>query len=261
MISAMTYRQMKPLRNILPAAILLPVAVAVGCTGSGCAPEPPPASAPAAAASRAPIRFEPAKGDHSDLAVGEKVVERIALVADAPTDWNAFGVVTSCNCLSARFLDRSDPERATVEVEYLGDKVEDIDGMVTVQDAQRRDLATYESRIVVERKPFVQPHRIVLAAGGTPRFRITFGQAFAPGEKAPDFLLDGFAFSDDSKIAMVADPEETKDGSADGTLLLTSLTFEPNESALAQKDSVKITLRFGSPVVERVVEVSWPGSH
>jgi len=266
MIVPMTYRPTSRLRNILPVAILLPAAVAVGCAGTGCAPGAPPAERAARAepaAKAAPIRFEPAKGDHSDLAVGETVVERLALVADAPTDWNALAVATSCECMSARFLDRSDPKRAWIEVTYLSDKLEDIDGMLTAMDAQRRDVARYEAKVVAKRKPFVQPRKVVLEAGGTPRFEIVMGQAFRRGEKLPDFLLDSLATSDDSLVALVAPPEETKDERADrdSAVMLCRLAFEPNEAARAKQGSVKITLRFGAPVVERVVEASWPGSH
>jgi hypothetical protein len=49
---------------------------------------------------------------------------------------------------------------------------------------------------------------------------------------------------------------------ADGTVvMLCRLAFEPNEAERVRQGSVKITLRFGAPVVERVVEASWPGSH
>jgi hypothetical protein len=272
MIVAMTYRPPEPVRNILPCGFLLAAAVAVGCVGPGCAPEPPstpsagsPASkgAPNAAPRTAPIRFEPAKGDHSDLAVGETMVERIALVADASVDWNALELLTGCDCMSARFVDKTDARRAWVEVEYHGDKVEEVDGLLLARDGKKRDVARYEAPVVIRRKPFVQPRRVVLEAGGTPRFEIVIGQAFARGEKLPDFLLEEIKFSDDSKIAMVDAPtDETVQTPSDGTVvMLCRLPFEPNEAARARQGSVKITVRFGAPVVERVVEASWPGSH
>jgi hypothetical protein len=256
MIVTMDYRQSGPLRNILPVAILLPAVITLGCVGPGCAPgEPPGATAPQA------VRFEPAKGDHSDLAVGETVVERIALVADAPTDWNALTITTGCECMSARLLDGSDPKRAWVEVEVHGDKVEEIDGMVTATDASKRDVARYESPVVVKRKPFVQPRKVALEAGGSARFEIVVGQAFPKGKETPIALpLDDVKIGDESLLAMVDAPEE-KTTTEESVILCSRLAFEPNEAALAKPGKVTIALRFGVPVVERVVEVSWPGSH
>jgi hypothetical protein len=270
MIVAMTYRPPPPRRNILPVPFLVAAALAVGGAGPGCAPEAPsaagapaPKGAPIAALHAAPIRFEPAKGDHSDLAVGETVVERIALVADASVNWNGLELLTGCDCMSARFVDTTDTRRAWVEVEYHGDKVEEVDGLLLARDGKKRDVARYEAPVVVKRQPFVQPRRVVLEAGGTPRFEIVIGQAFARGEKLPDFLLEEIKFSDDSKIAMVDAPtDETVQTPSDGTVvMLCRLPFEPNEAARARQGSVKITVRFGAPVVERVVEASWPGSH
>ena len=267
MIVAMTYRPPPPLRNILPAGFLLSAAIAVGCVGPGCAPEAPSTpsagAAPAGTPKSAPLRFEPAKGDHTDLAVGETVVERIALVADAPMDWNALELVTGCDCMSARFVDKADPRRAWVEVEYHGDKVEDVDGLLLARDDDKRDLARYEAPIVVKRKPFVQPRRVVLEAGGSPRFEIVLGQAFARGATPPDFLLDDVKIGDESLVALVDAPKDETERTPDHeTLILRSrLAFEPNEAARARPGSVKITVRFGAPVVERVVEASWPGSH
>lgn len=267
MIVAMTYRPAASLRNILPAGFLLSAAVAVGCVGPGCAPEAPPAAstgaAPADAPKSAPVRFEPAKGDHSDLAVGETLVERIALVADAPVNWSALELLTGCDCMSARFADTTDARRAWVEVEYHGDKVEEVDGLLMVRDAAKRDLARYEAPVVVKRLPFLQPRRVVLEAGGSPRFEIVVGQSFARGVTPPKFLLEEVKIGDESQVALVAAPEdETEQNPDDGSVVLRSrLAFEPNEAARARPGSVKITVRFGAPVVERVVEAAWPGSH
>jgi hypothetical protein len=261
MIVTMDYRQSGPLRNILPVAILLPAVITLGCVGPGCAPGEPPGAAAAQAAKSSGIRFEPAKGDHSDLAVGETVVERIALVADAPTDWNALEVATSCDCMTARFVDRSDPRKAWVEVEVHGDKVEEIDGMVMAMDASKRDVARYESTVVVKRQPFVQPRKVALEAGGSARFEIVVGQAFPKGKETPIALpLDDVKIGDDSLLAMVDAPEE-KTTTEESVILCSRLAFEPNEAARAKPGKVTIALRFGAPVVERVVEVSWPGNH
>lgn len=262
MIVAMTYRPPPPRRNILPVPFLVAAALAVGGAGPGCTPEAPSAAG-APAPKGAPLRFEPAKGDHSDLAVGETVVERIALVADASVDWNGLELLTGCDCMSARFVDTADARRAWVEVEYHGDKVEEVDGLLLARDGKKRDVARYEAPVVVKRQPFVQPRRVVLEAGGTPRFEIVLGQAFASGETLPDFQLDDLKIGDESLVALVDAPPPVTESTPDreSVILRSRLAFEPSEAARARQGSVKITVRFGQPVVERVVEASWPGSH
>jgi hypothetical protein len=98
--------------------------------------------------------------------------------------------------MSARLLDGSDPKRAWVEVEVHGDKVEEIDGMVTATDASKRDVARYESPVVVRRKPFVQPRKVALEAGGAARFEIVVGQAFPKKEAVAP--LDDVKIGDES---------------------------------------------------------------
>src|SRR6185295_2465591 len=102
---------------------------------------------------KTPIRFEPASGDHSDLAVGEKAVDRVTLRSDTPIDWKTIDLPSSCDCVSARFVDTTDAKRAVVEVEIESDKIEDIDPDVSAKAPDGKILASYGLKVVTRRQP------------------------------------------------------------------------------------------------------------
>ena len=270
----MSYRRNGPSRNILlhtaaevfsglgaasAAALLL---AGIGCTG--CSREGAPAQA--AGAATAHLRFDPEKADHSDLAVFETVVERIALRSDAPVDWPKVMVESSCECLSARFVDTSDPKRAVVELTFNSDKLEDIDGIVRARLVKPREeieksglgelLAEYTAKVVTRRIPFVVPRSIVLEKGGSGRFDVIVGQAFALDAKPPETIFKNVHYDED-RLSLVDCPDFQPLTTETQRLLRTTVTLELVESARASPFKTKVKLEFGVPSVEKSVDVEW----
>jgi hypothetical protein len=263
-ITRMSYRRNDPSWNILLFGVLL----LGGCDG-GKAPAPAGGAAPALAST---LRFDPEKEDHSDLAVGETVVERIALRSKTPSDWKSIELATSCDCLDARFVDTSDPKRAVVELKFHSDKVEEIDGVVYARGGGAKDetkekdviakdghgeiQAIYTATIVARRVPFVTPRSVVLEKGGSGRFDLVVGQAFAKDAKPP-VAIDADVHCDEAKLALVDYKPVDGDFTEEHTLLRTRVTLELQEAARAAAFTTKVTLKFGVPAVERTVEVQW----
>jgi hypothetical protein len=262
----MSYRRNDPSWNILLFGVLVAGVGAVLMTAC-CGPEKPLASAggaaPAPQGQKAPssskLKFDPETEDHSDLAVGETVVEVVSLRSAAPIDWKTIDLLSSCDCLTARFTDTGDPKRAAVEVTFHGDKVEDIDGVVfakelTAKPGQGEVLATYTARIVMRRIPFVMPRSIVVEKGGSGRFEVIVGQTFAIDVKAPATIFEDI-HCDESKLFF--DPKDELLTTEEQTLVQTRIAFDVSESARGAAFTTKVVLKFGVPAVERTVEVQW----
>lgn len=212
------------------------------------------------------LRFDPEKADHSDLAVFETVVERIALRSDTPVDWPTIMVESSCECLSARFVETADPKRAVVELTFNSDKLEDIDGVVRARLVKPREeieksglgelLAEYTAKVVTRRIPYVMPRSIVLEKGGSGRFDLIVGQAFARDAKPPDSIFRN-VHCDEAKLSLVDCPDFQPLSTETQTLLRTTITLELAEAARASPFTTKVKLEFGVPPVEKTVEVEW----
>lgn len=286
----MSYRRNRPPRNILllvaaevfsALGAVAPVGPLVLVTllfsGAGCEREGKPATAagapsapkdpPNATVGSAPkLRFDPEKEDHSDLAVGETIVERIALQSETPVDWRTIEVDSSCECLLARFVETGDPNKAMVELTFYSDKLEDIDGMVFARLVRSKEeieksgmgemLATYTAKVVTKCIPFVVPRSIVLERGGSGQFDVIVGQAFRRDAKTPASILRDIHF-DETKLDLADAPKELPVSTERLELLRTQIPFVLIESARATPFKTTVKIEFGEPSVEKSVVVEW----
>ena len=232
------------------------VSLVVACDGSVTEAHPP------AVASAAPkIHFEPAQLDHRDMAVGEVLVERVALVSDAPIEWDPLALAEHCDCMTAAFIGTPTPTRAEVDITIHADKVEEIDGMVDYEGPKHELLARFDCPIRSERKPFTSPREILLGKGASPRFTLTVGQAFAPDAKRPDSLLDeldvdALDAANLTLLTMGADEAVTTEA---GVLVTIAFEFEIAEAARGKPLETELPIGFGDPPIKRKVRVKWAG--
>jgi hypothetical protein len=268
MISAMSYRPNRPLGNIL--LFLIPVAAVLlpGCGRGGGAPAAPStAGGPSGAAADdgaggkpaavPALHFEPATGDHSDLAVFETAVDRVALIAAAPVDWKTVELVVHCECMTARYVGTPTPTRAEVEITFHTEKIEKIEASIWAEDAKREKLAEYSAPVDARRRPFVEPRKVTLEKGGSGRVEFHLGQAFDLKAKPPVSVLDDVTYDTERWSPIDYPVQETM--TDEHQLRECTAIFELNESARASPSTSKFVFRFGVPPVERTVEVFWPG--
>lgn len=289
----MSYRRNRPPRNILLhvaaevfsglGAVAAPVALmALLLSGAGCEREgrsataggapPAPQVPPGAAAQSGPkLRFVPDKAARSVVALGEAVVEKIALQSETPVDWRTIEVDSSCDCLLARFVETSDPKKAVVELTFYSDKLEDvdredIDRMVYARLVRSKEeveksglgdlLASYAANVVWKCIPYVMPRSIVLEKGGSGEFDVLVGQAFARDAKTPVSIFRAYHV-DETKFDLRDEPKELPVESEKLKLLRTQIPFVLIESARASPFKSTVKIEFGEPPVEKSVVVEW----
>ncbi len=157
--------------------------------GGGTEPSAETPAPNAASAEEVTYRFEKDFHDQSDMGLGEVRTFPVPLLIEGAEELPALHLVSSCDCLSASFAEGPTTSGAVVEVRIDGHKIEDIDGVITVEDENRRPLAELTVRIVIERRPFVTPREVVLSGDQT-QFQVTVGLAFPPEQANESFDVD-----------------------------------------------------------------------
>jgi hypothetical protein len=138
--------------------------------------------------------------DLSDVALGEVRTYPLRFTIEGAREKPEVYLASSCDCLSASFTSL-DAGGGEILVKVDGNKPEDIDGAITLEDADHRVLAEHVVRIVVTRKPFVSPP-VTRLGPGDEEFVITAGYAFRPGDPDEGFDLLDLIF-DESRFEML----------------------------------------------------------
>jgi hypothetical protein len=228
-----------------------------------CSPDAPRAAAAVQDAKKpsAPIHFEPAQQEKLELAVGETLVERVLLLAEAPADLREVTLVASCECLAARFAAPPTATRGEVEVSYFGVKREEIDGVIYAEGAGHKTLAEFLRPLSIRRRPFVQPREIAIEKSPEGRFELVVGQAFAPDAKLPESLVSELDPDqlDETKIALLDFDDLDRERTDEDVILRSCLKFMVVDEARAKPFETTIPIAFGVPPERRNVKVRWPG--
>lgn len=153
-------------------------------------------------------RFAPARVDARDVGLGEVRRYRVRLEAGG-AGLKGSRLVSSCDCLSARFLSEPDGNGATVEVTVDGFKEESISGLITLESSDRTVLAEHQVEIDVALRPFVEPREVFLSAPYQGEFSIYIGKAYPLAESNPGFEVDMPEF-DESRFALIDFQDEPK---------------------------------------------------
>jgi hypothetical protein len=247
---------------LLAGAIVLAMAQEAPPSGRPKAPAKPTPPAPAAPTSK--VHFEPAKLDHTDVAVGETVTDHLTLVADEPTNWDKLRLVTQCDCVTAEFVGEPRPLRAEVLVTVVGVQVEDVEPDVLLQPLDHKtDLASARVNVKITRKPFVTPRELKLDAKSADRFELVIGQAFEKTtEKTPDSLLVDLNTSklDQKKIDLLDMGTDEHETTEKDVIVRTKLTFFVQKDARGAPFDTEIPVEFGQPPVKKAVLVHWPAT-
>ncbi len=204
------------------------------------------------------LHFEPRELHHPDVAVGETLVERVALVADAPIDWTPITVATTCECLAAEFVGTPTPTRAEVEVRIFGLKSEELDGGILAEGTNHTLLADLTARLSIGRRPFLQPREVFVEKGIEGHFEIVVGQAFPTDAELPPSVLEDLGAYDEAKIALLEMPDESERTEQD-VILRTVLKFVVVDDARPTPFETTVPISLGVPPVNRSVKVHWPG--
>jgi hypothetical protein len=248
-------------RPFIAAACGFLLAAASACSDSDVSQAAPPGpKAPAAGGTK--VRFEPAKSEHLDVAVGEEVTFDLELVGEAPVPWNDVRLSTTCDCLSVEYLGKPSEKRAKVRVTIHGIEEESIEGGITAEvmkDGKEQLLHEHLANLAIRRKPFLMPSDVVIEPTAEGRFDLLLGQAFKPDATLPDSLLQDVGGFDGDKIEPIdmVDLEPKRD--LKNTLLTTRIVFVVIAADRKAPFETKVDVEFGAPPVKRTVKVRWPG--
>ncbi len=253
----------------------------VGLLPTCCSPDSPP-SAPVVPASGteppvAPLpgtptpakndtfEFVPPKSEFLDVAVGESIVREIELRALRDVDWSVPRLYSTCDCLSAEYAGAPAGGSVKVRITVHGTEPETIEGGVGVTDKDGNELVEHTAEIAIRRVPFAHPRVIELSPTAGVQFELVVGQAFALDAEVPATILDEIDLEkiDRTKIDLIEMPDEPKApwplANPKSWLVQTRLVFVVVASDLTAPFETTIPVRFGVPVVERVITVRWPG--
>ena len=147
------------------------------------------------------IRFAKEEADLRDVALGEIREYELALhypEQATPPQWI---LVSSCDCLSARFVKKPTKTGAIVKIRVDGIRIEDIDGVISLENDEREVLAEHVVKIRITRKPFVSPRTVNLVGTGV-EFEVTVGYAFENDAEQKSFEIEDLIY-DDSRVELV----------------------------------------------------------
>lgn len=231
--------------------------------GWGCSRDPVPARVPpaapdppavtsAAAPARLALAFVPEFLDATDVAVAEERRYRVRITVSGEGELPAARLVSSCDCLSAEFATPLTREGGEVDVIVKGSKPEDIDGVVTLEDAGRQRLAELVCTIRLTRKTFVFPREIVLPPGET-SFQVAVLHAFAPRDTQAEIELEDTVFGE-CFLPVGFDPVEelTLDSLVKGV----QLSFELADPAATAPIQETIRILMAEPAGEFEIKIS-----
>jgi hypothetical protein len=244
---------------------------ACSCDRSPPAPDPVPASAPPLPGAPTPAKndtfeFVPPESEFTDVAVGESIVREIELRSLREVDWSVPRLYSTCECLSAEYAGAPAGSAVKVRVTVHGTEPETIEGGVGITDRNGEKLVEHLATIAIRRVPFTEPRVIELSPSAGTQFELVLGQAFALDADLPPTILDEIDVDklDRTKIELVDMQDVPKAPwpvvSPKSWLLATRLVFAVVATDLKAPFDTTIPVRFGVPVVERVITVRWPGT-
>lgn len=212
------------------------------------------------------FEFVPPESEFLDVAVGEAVVREIELHALRDVDWSTPRLYSTCECLSAEYAGAPVGRSVKVRVTVHGTEPETIEGGVGVTDKDGNKQVEHTAEIAIRRVPFTQPRVLELAPAAGVQFELLLGQAFALEAEVPATILDEIDLDriDRTKLDLVDMIDEPKApwplANPKSWLVQTRLVFVVVASDLKAPFETTIPVKFGVPVVERIVTVRWPGA-
>ena len=210
---------------------------------------------PSASTGTAPtFAFDPPRLEYLDLGLGEKVYYILRLETVGNPSFQGTRIVSSCDCVIASQLRDVDETGGFVDVEIDAFMIEDIDGVVSLLDADNKTLAEHVVVVNIAPRAFVQPRQIVLNSPYTQAFELTIGHAFLDSEEAPDFDYD-FPEMDESKY-MLEDFSVEPDVKEGHVIWRATVKIKRLQSAGPIEPGESITLRLVSPEAEKIVPIS-----